>query len=51
MTQPYAEQSNDIEKKYYRLMPTELSYIGGVSNLVVRHDLEPHNLGYNPSLF
>ncbi len=32
MTQPYAEQSKDIEEKYYRLMPTELSDIGGVSH-------------------
>ncbi len=32
MTQPYAEQSKDIEKKYYRLMPTKLSDIGGVSH-------------------
>ncbi|KKM05979.1 hypothetical protein LCGC14_1748610, partial [marine sediment metagenome] len=32
MTQPYAEQSKDIEEKYYRLMPPELSDIGGVSH-------------------
>ncbi|GLQ00845.1 hypothetical protein GCM10007891_26980 [Methylophaga thalassica] len=32
MKKPYAEQSKDIEKKYYRLMPTELSDIGGVSH-------------------
>jgi uncharacterized protein YdiU (UPF0061 family) len=32
ITQPYAEQSKDIEEKYYRLMPTELSDIGGVSH-------------------
>lgn len=32
ITQPYSEQSKDIEKKYYRLMPTELSDIGGVSH-------------------
>lgn len=33
MTQPYAEQSQEVEKKYYRLKPTELFDIGGVSHL------------------
>lgn len=32
MTHPYAEQSKEIEEKYYRLMPSELSDIGGVSH-------------------
>ena len=32
MTKPYAEQSKEIEEKYYRLMPEELSHIGGVSH-------------------
>lgn len=33
MTQPYAEQSKEVEEKYYRLKPTEFSEIGGVSHL------------------
>ena len=33
MTQPYAEQSKEVEEKYYRLKPTELFDIGGVSHL------------------
>jgi len=33
MTQPYAEQSKDIEAKYYRRKPSEFSEIGGVSHL------------------
>jgi uncharacterized protein YdiU (UPF0061 family) len=33
MTQPYAEQSEEVEEKYYRLKPTEFSEIGGVSHL------------------
>lgn len=33
MTQPYAEQSKDVEEKYYRLKPTEFSELGGVSHL------------------
>jgi len=33
MTQPYAEQSQDIEDKYYRLKPLEFFNIGGVSHL------------------
>jgi len=33
MTQPYAEQSKDVEDKYYRLKPSEFSEIGGVSHL------------------
>ncbi len=32
MTQPYAEQSEDVEKKYYRLKPLELFEIGGSSH-------------------
>jgi len=33
MTQPYAEQSEDIERKYYRLKPAELFMVGGLSHL------------------
>ena len=33
MTQPYAEQSKDMEEKYYRLKPAEFSELGGVSHL------------------
>lgn len=33
MTQPYAEQSKDIEDKYYRLKPAEFFHVGGVSHL------------------
>ncbi|GAA3973763.1 protein adenylyltransferase SelO [Allohahella marinimesophila] len=32
MTQPYAEQSEDVEKKYYRLKPSELFELGGSSH-------------------
>ncbi|MAO15247.1 protein adenylyltransferase SelO [Marinobacter sp.] len=32
MTQPYAEQSNDVESKYYRLKPLELFSVGGTSH-------------------
>lgn len=32
MTQPYAEQSGDIERKYYRLKPLELFEVGGSSH-------------------
>lgn len=32
MTQPYAEQSKDIEEKYYRLKPTSLFALGGLSH-------------------
>jgi uncharacterized protein YdiU (UPF0061 family) len=31
MTQPYAEQSKDVEGKYYRLKPSELFEVGGLS--------------------
>jgi len=31
MTQPYAEQSKDVEEKYYRLKPLELFGVGGSS--------------------
>jgi len=31
MTQPYAEQSKDVEEKYYRLKPSEFFEIGGLS--------------------
>jgi len=33
MTEPYAEQSTEIEEKYYTLKPTELFNIGGISHL------------------
>ena len=33
MTQPYAEQSKDVEDKYYRLKPPEFFEIGGLSHL------------------
>lgn len=32
MTQPYDEQSKDVEKKYYRLKPPELFAVGGSSH-------------------
>jgi uncharacterized protein YdiU (UPF0061 family) len=32
MTQPYAEQSKDIEEKYYRLKPAEFFALGGLSH-------------------
>ncbi|CAC9604297.1 Selenoprotein O and cysteine-containing homologs [Bathymodiolus heckerae thiotrophic gill symbiont] len=31
ITQPYAEQSKDVEEKYYKLKPDELFNIGGLS--------------------
>lgn len=33
MTQPYAEQSKEVEEKYYRLKPSEFLEVGGVSYL------------------
>jgi len=33
MTQPYAEQSKEMEEKYYRLKPSEFNEVGGVSHL------------------
>ena len=33
MTQPYAEQSQEVEDKYYRLKPLEFFKLGGVSHL------------------
>ena len=33
MTQPYAEQAKDVEEKYYRLKPSELFDVGGLSHL------------------
>jgi uncharacterized protein YdiU (UPF0061 family) len=33
MTQPYAEQSQQVEDKYYRLKPREFFMLGGVSHL------------------
>ena len=33
MTKPYAEQSQAIEDKYYRLKPTEFFSVGGLSHL------------------
>jgi uncharacterized protein YdiU (UPF0061 family) len=32
MTQPYAEQSKEVEEKYYRLKPAELRNLGGLSH-------------------
>ena len=32
MTQPYAEQSKDVENKYFRLKPLELFSVGGTSH-------------------
>jgi uncharacterized protein YdiU (UPF0061 family) len=32
MTQPYAEQSKDVEEKYYRLKPPEFFEVGGLSH-------------------
>jgi uncharacterized protein YdiU (UPF0061 family) len=33
MTQPYSEQSKEVEDKYYRLKPLEFFKVGGVSHL------------------
>ena len=33
MTQPYAEQSKDLEARYYRLKPSELFKVGGMSHI------------------
>ncbi len=33
MTHPYAEQSKDVEEKYYRLKPSEFFEVGGLSHL------------------
>jgi len=33
MTQPYAEQSKDVEEKYYRLKPSEFFEVSGLSYL------------------
>lgn len=33
LTQPYAEQSQEIENKYYKLKPTEFFELGGISHL------------------
>ena len=32
LTQPYAEQSKEVEDKYYRLKPTEFCELGGLSH-------------------
>ena len=32
MTQPYAEQSKNVEEKYYRIKPSELFELGGLSH-------------------
>jgi uncharacterized protein YdiU (UPF0061 family) len=31
--QPYAAQSLECQEKYYRLRPTELSQLGGISHM------------------
>jgi uncharacterized protein YdiU (UPF0061 family) len=33
MTNPYAEQSKEVEDKYYRLKPSEFFAVGGLSHL------------------
>ena len=33
MTQPYEEQSKNVEEKYYRLKPSEFFEVGGLSHL------------------
>ena len=33
MTNPYSEQSTGVEEKYYKLRPSEISNIGGLSHL------------------
>ncbi|MGK0398012.1 MAG: hypothetical protein ACJA0I_000301 [Gammaproteobacteria bacterium] len=33
MTEPYTEQSEDVEEKYYKLKPNEFFELGGVSHL------------------
>ena len=33
MTRPYAEQSQAVEEKYYRLKPAEFSHLGGLSHM------------------
>jgi uncharacterized protein YdiU (UPF0061 family) len=33
MTQPYAEQSKDVEEKYYRRKPSEFFEVGGLSHV------------------
>ncbi|NRB40409.1 MAG: hypothetical protein HRU20_18395, partial [Pseudomonadales bacterium] len=33
MTEPYAEQTKEVEDKYYRLKPPEFFEVGGVSHL------------------
>jgi len=33
MTQPYAEQTQEVEEKYYRLKPAEFSALGGLSHM------------------
>jgi len=33
MTQPYAEQSIEVEQKYYRLKPVEANELGGLSHM------------------
>jgi len=38
MTNPYAEQSKDVEDKYYRLKPREQFEVGGPDTLVARFD-------------
>lgn len=33
MTQPYSEQSKEVEEKYYRLKPSEVFDVGGISHV------------------
>ena len=33
MIEPYAEQSQDVEEKYYRLKPSEFFEVAGISHI------------------
>jgi uncharacterized protein YdiU (UPF0061 family) len=33
MTNPYSEQSQEIEEKYYRLKPSQFFAVGGISHV------------------
>jgi hypothetical protein len=39
MTQPYAEQSKEVEGKYYRLKLSEFCEVGGVLHYSARREL------------
>ena len=40
MTQPYAEQSKDVEEKYYRPKPSEFFEVGGLSYYSCSHSVQ-----------